>query len=300
MFMSLNKKFMYTFFIFFSLVIGLFFFFFSKYYTKNTLDEEQNFISTSSRLIDVAYDNNYLVSQVKMAVADKKITPEPRLSAILKDDNYKQNRKIIESLNNIYSKKYDRLQYLLQFMVGGLIWISISVIFLWIMLREMVLKSLNRLIFVSEEVGRGNFSQRVHLKHQWFKDEFFTLSTTFNQMLKNIEESIIKIRNNQYFLQSLIDAIPDGIRVIDTDGRIILANRAYQKIFDVKKCVGEYCFKHSMNIDHFCPENKMLCPLRQFRKKGVNSISTVQTFAKNPNKPISVNAAKMIINEILN
>ena len=293
MFVSLNKKFMCVFFLFFLLVVSLFLGFFSIYYDKNVEAEAQNFVETSSRLIDVAYNNNYLVGQIKKAVGENRFEPDEITKSILSDDNNAQNRKIIESLNNIYNKKYDRLQYLWRFVSVGLVWISAGVLLLWFLLQYMVLRPVNRLISVSEDVANGDFGQRVNMKDQLLKDEFFVLSHTFNQMLQNIEDSIIKIKNNQYFLQAIIDAIPDGLRVMDEQGKIVLANRAYVNLLGIKKCIGEFCYRQSMNAKSFCPENKMRCPIREFQKNKATTLSTIQYFAKDPNRPISVNAAKM-------
>ena len=297
MFMSLNKKFMYVFFFFFLLVISLFLGFFELYYEQNTKVEEQRFIDTSARFIEIAYNNSYLSNHLRQAIDEGKIVADSHLERMLRSENNEQNKKIIESLNNIYNKKYDQLGYLWQFFGISLLWISVSVIILWFLLRYMVLRPVNQLIYVSEEVSKGNFQKRAVLTDKKIKDEFFVLGQTFNQMLQNIEENILKIKNNQYFLQSIIDAIPDGLRIMDSEGKIILANRAYMNLLGVKKCDGEYCFRQSMRIKNLCPENKMKCPLREFQKKDTFSLSTVQYFVNDPNRPISIKAAKMPIKE---
>ncbi len=296
-YMSLNKKFLFMFFIFFILVIGMFLGFFSLYYKQNLQAEEQTFSKTNEQLMEMTYNNVYLKKQIKHLIDTKKLVPDEGIKAIMADENDAQNRKIVDYLNDLYNKKYDKLSYLFQFMEIGLFWIATSIIFLWISLQYMVLKSVTKLIVVSDEVSKGNFGQRVQLGRQIIKDEFFILASTFNNMLDNIESNIMTISNGRYFLQSIIDAIPDGIRVMDKNGKIILANKSYQKLFGVTDCIGEYCYKHSMNIDHFCNENKTLCPLRELKKLKIKNLSTIQYFAKNPNTPISVSAAQMVINE---
>ena len=296
MYMGLNKKFMLVFFLFFMMIIGLFLGFFSIYYDKNIKAEAQGFLDTSSRLVEIANDNSYLVRYLRFAVEEHKIEADEYLHNVMDYTDNAQNRKIVESLKDIYNKKYDRLQYLLSFLLIGLVWISAGIIILWFLMQYMVLRSVNKLIKVSEDVANGNFSQRVMLNHQIIRDEFSILGRTFNQMLQSIEENIVTIKNNQYFLQSIIDAIPDGLRVMDNEGRIILANRAYINLLGVKKCVGEYCYKQSMNISRMCSENKVKCPLKEFQKNDLNIFSTVQYFSKDQNHPISVNAAKMTIN----
>ena len=297
MFVSLNKKFMCVFFLFFLLMIGLFIGFFSLYYEKNMKEEAQNFMDTRTRLVDIAYNNNYLSAKLKTFVQEGKIKPDAYLAKMINEESYGRNKNIVDSLNNIYGKKYDRLDYLQRFLYGGLIWVSLGVALLWVMMRQMVLRAIDKLTIVSEKISQGNFKERVFLDRQFLRDEFSILGETFNQMLQNIEDNIMKISNNQHFLQSIIDAIPDGIRVIDESGKIIMANRAYQKIIGENRCIGEYCFKQSMNLKHFCNSGKVVCPLKEFKKEGIEKLSTVQYFTKNSEHPVSVSAAKMNINE---
>lgn len=50
---------------------------------------------------------------------------------------------------------------------------------------------------------------------------------TVNFMLNNIEHNINEIKEKEIFLQNLIDALPDAVRIIDEDYNIVLANKAY-------------------------------------------------------------------------
>lgn len=62
-----------------------------------------------------------------------------------------------------------------------------------------------------------------------FTDELDYLIITFNQMLDNLQNVISEVKEQEAFLQALIDSIPDGIRVIDENYNIIIANKAYFK-----------------------------------------------------------------------
>ena len=60
-------------------------------------------------------------------------------------------------------------------------------------------------------------------------------------MLDNLENNFREIKEKEKFLQSLIDGIPDGIRVIDNDYNIVIANKKYyQQIGKNKNCVKCY------------------------------------------------------------
>ena len=43
-------------------------------------------------------------------------------------------------------------------------------------------------------------------------------------MLQNLNQNFNEIKSKEHFLQSLIDNIPDGIRVIDENYNIVIAN----------------------------------------------------------------------------
>lgn len=298
MFININKKFTYIFSIFFMLIIGLFVLFFQAYYERSLHEDEKIFLADSEPMLELIYENNYLSGQIKNILNNNnRITPPERLKKLLDSDSSEKSKKIISSMNNLYNKKYDRIQNAVKFFAVGLVWMAVSTLLLWIMIHQLVLKSVNKLISVSKQVAKGDFSSRVDMKKQMFTDEFSLLSETFNQMLDNIEENILQIRNNQYFLQSLVDAIPDGIRVIDDEGRIILANKAYKKLFKVESCIGQYCYKQTMNIDHMCSENRFACPLKELKKSNVSDFSAIQYTAKDPNRPLAINAAKMVISD---
>jgi PAS domain S-box-containing protein len=67
------------------------------------------------------------------------------------------------------------------------------------------------------------------------------------------------------FLQGVIDAFPDSLMVIDRDYRIVLANRAAEKLFGAvdpaSDCIR--CFQYSHRLSHPCEGEDHHCPLRE-------------------------------------
>ena len=102
------------------------------------------------------------------------------------------------------------------------------------MLDFWVIRPIDKLIEISRQVSLGIFSNRISTKKGRFQDEFDILYSTFNKMLDNTEYSIEEIKNRETFLQKLIDAIPDGIRVIDKEYNVIMANKAFHNILNLK------------------------------------------------------------------
>ena len=110
-------------------------------------------------------------------------------------------------------------------------------------------------------------------------------------MLDNIENMILTVQDKEKFLQSLIDSIPDGIRVIDKNYNIIIANKTYyEQSNDIKKNMQK-CYASSFCSNKPCLIEK--CPLNEILQKNKQKITVIQQFASNPSKYLSVNAALM-------
>ena len=109
--------------------------------------------------------------------------------------------------------------------------IILSLLLLWFLLKRWVITPLKILADVSKKVAEGNLSQRaIPYKQRYFLDETDFLTDTFNNMLDKLEQSISEIQTTENFLQKIIDGIPDGLRVIDQDHNIIIANKSGHKI----------------------------------------------------------------------
>ncbi len=167
----------------------------------------------------------------------------------------------------------------------------ISVLVFGFMLQRLVIVPIDKLTSAAKKVSSGDFSYRIPIqKKQRFFDEIDTLAATFNGMLSNIEHNIGEIKNSERFLQALIDAIPDAIRVVDHNHNIVMFNKAYKKQF----VTGEICGKcyQAYGYDKPCPFGSFSCPLREIRSAKASSISMVHTLE---NKPLSINAAPLRI-----
>jgi PAS domain-containing protein len=109
-------------------------------------------------------------------------------------------------------------------------------------------------------------------------------------MLDNTEDNIEQTRLRELFLQQLIDAIPDGIRVIDKDYNVVMANRAFYNVMKLNEsCVGQKCYKaYGFDCDG-CPRSRYNCPVQNIQnlQKEFHAIHEV---AKHP---LYVNADKL-------
>ncbi|HHI69728.1 MAG TPA: PAS domain S-box protein, partial [Rhodobacteraceae bacterium] len=89
-------------------------------------------------------------------------------------------------------------------------------------------------------------------------------------------QSLKQLRQSEHFLQALIDAIPDGIRVIGADFRILKANAAYcaQVGQEMEQVVGSLCYASSHGRDTPCPHTLINCPVVELCEKGGQQLTT--------------------------
>ena len=78
-----------------------------------------------------------------------------------------------------------------------------------------------------------------------------------------------RLRRSREFLQSVIDAIPDSVMVLDTDRRVVLANETARRIAGKDRAAaGLLCHRVSHGSDTPCDDADHPCPLREVVKTG--------------------------------
>ncbi|MEZ5866116.1 MAG: HAMP domain-containing protein [Geminicoccaceae bacterium] len=96
----------------------------------------------------------------------------------------------------------------------GLVAAGLAVVRVWLALEAWVLRPLGRLGSVGARLGAGELSARVGSTG---RDEIAVLGRRFDAMAGDIERYMEVLASRERFLQALLDAIPDGIRVIGPD-----------------------------------------------------------------------------------
>lgn len=306
MFFSLNKKFIYTIAVFFLFTAALFVYTFYNIYGSRMQEEQKSTFLRNQQYVEILYQNVSLRKELENLVADKHIKINSEVLALLnnnRDLNSQQEeisieRKRTAEIVQNYNERYEALQKAIQIVILSSILLILSMLLLWLLIKRWVVAPLERLTLVSKLVSTGKFSSRINLsKSKFFIDELDELSQTFNQMLENIENGIIEIKNKEVFLQSLIDGIPDGIRVIDEEYNIVVANKEYyRQIGQNQPCIGCKCYASSQCLDSPCPGSVYTCPVVEIKNKKATNVKFVQQFAKYPNRHLSINAAPLIIN----
>lgn len=152
-------------------------------------------------------------------------------------------------------------------MGSGALIVLINIAGGWWFIRRNVISPVQHLADVSQRLASGDLDARISLPGQ---DELSALAHRFNRMAMALKEKIRELRDKESFMQGLVDAIPDGIRVIDEDFRVILCNATYlhQHRYGKGARVPEHCYAVTHGRDSPCPETLTLCPLREVNASG--------------------------------
>ena len=295
MFFSLNKKFFVTILAFFLLFSAIFIVIFDGIIGKKIRAEHSSIVTRNQYVIDLLNENINLrrtLRDVAPSVASKNLSLDLRK----KQEELNNERRLNEDLNQNYNENYATLSESLRIISLGAILTMASLIILWFLLRRWVIFPLDKLTILSIAVANGDFSQRFKIRKNYSTDEFDTLMNTINFMLDNIESNINEIKQKELFLQNLIDALPDAIRIIDNNYNVTLSNKTYNLL--IKKndlSLTEKCYQDYQK-DASCPCNpsQYICPLQELKKNKKNN--AVKLIHSINNKPFSVNSARINFN----
>ncbi len=131
----------------------------------------------------------------------------------------------------------------------------------WMFMRRTVVAPVAQLERTASAVAGGDLGARVAVA-QSRADEIGALSTAFNRMAETLQHNVGEIQAKETFLQAVVDAVPDGLRVIDADYRVVIANKAHRdQVGDTTgRVVGQPCYK-ARGRDTPCPPTLVTCPL---------------------------------------
>lgn len=152
-------------------------------------------------------------------------------------------------------------------MGSGALIVLINIAGGWWFIRRHVLRPVAHLAEASLRLAGGDLEARIALSGQ---DELSALGDRFNGMAEALEEKLRELRDKETFLQGLVDAIPDGIRVIDQDFRVVLSNATYrvQHRYGEGARLPEHCYAATHGRDSPCPGTLILCPLKEVAATG--------------------------------
>ena len=152
-------------------------------------------------------------------------------------------------------------------MGAGALIVIINLVGGWWFIRRFILKPVSSLSRASAAVAAGDLDARVDLPGE---DELAQLGRTFNEMAAKLQSHMQRLQEGKAFLQALVDAIPDGVRIIDRDYRMILVNQAFREQTGCPEeaWINEYCYRAAHGLDEPCPAELITCPLETVRREG--------------------------------
>ncbi len=165
---------------------------------------------------------------------------------------------------------------------AGALVTALVLIAAWRFVHADVLAPVHRLAVAAERLAQGDLKARVPVTGE---DELGRLAAAFNRMAERLEQLVGQLRAHDAYLQALIDAVPDGIRVIGPDYRIRLANRAYREQIAgihghasaegttnggergsaLPDPVGQLCHVSAHGREEPCPHALVTCPLEALK-----------------------------------
>lgn len=291
MFISLNKKFIYAICSFFIITSIVFLYAFYQIYGLQVQEELQNNISRNQEYINLLYENKNLKKELQKTSSQNTKTENEK--EVEKAINIEKKR--IAKLQENYNNRYASLQEGIKIIGVSSILIIFALGLLWFLIKYWVLNPLEILSTVSQKIIKGSVNHRANLnKKRLFLDETDILIQTFNTMLDTIENNLKEIKNTENFLQNIIDGIPDGLRVIDTNYNVIIANKEYYKqVGNTRQHLK--CYEATQNRHSPCNTKIQRCPLKEILNKNKQHMHIVQQFDKYPEKPLYINAAPIEI-----
>ena len=304
MFVSLNRKIIYSILLLFLITSVIFVYTFYLIYGTKIQEEQLYNIQRNQQYIDLLYKNINTSKELRRIVTDNphiKIDPAVRSSIFSSNNEQKQfdqltaEQKQISETSESFDKRYNAIYESLKIFGISSVLLVLSIIMLGYLISWWILAPLNKISSVSAEVSKGNLNLRIEQKkNSLFVDELDYLINTFNQMLDALQNVISEVKDKEAFLQALIDSIPDGIRVIDKDYNIIIANKAYYRQAGTKAQNSLKCYEASQGTDKPCSPELFHCPVREIMHKRRGNVKVVQQFCGHPDRHLSINAAPLI------
>jgi len=101
----------------------------------------------------------------------------------------------------------------------------------WIIAR-ITTRPIRKLTAASHRITSGELGQKITIEA---KDEVGELAHSFNEMSAKMKELVETISEDRTRLATILDNMADGVIMTDAEGNISLANRAAEKLLDIKE-----------------------------------------------------------------
>lgn len=150
--------------------------------------------------------------------------------------------------------------------VGGTV-VMLTLLGAWSFMNRVVVQPVERLEKASRALAGGNLDTRVG-NGGGGSDEIASLCNSFNAMASSLRASVEDVREKEHFLQAVMNTVPDGVRVIDDNYRVVMANETYGNMTGTKhdKAVTLSCFA-ARGLAEPCAPTLTTCPFHALTDK---------------------------------
>ncbi len=178
--------------------------------------------------------------------------------------------------------------------VSGVVVLLLLEVGLWIALSRLVLRRIDRLSFTTRQIAAGALSERTGIGG---RNEIAALGRSLNDMASQLEARERELRASEAFLQSLIDAIPDGVRVIGPDFRLRLVNRAFCRQIGAnpEDVAGQPCYAVSHKRTMPCVPTLTRCPVVELLQDKGNDIKFNDVHVDRAGSDLSVEVSAAVV-----
>lgn len=303
MYFKLNKKIIYSMLCLLVVLVIVFFAIFINLYSQKLQDNQNSVYIRNQYVVSLLYDKVRMQQQLAEIISkypniidnidNKELLPSNQGLNMVQQE-LSNEQKLNDELRQNYDNNREAIITGAKIVGISMLFVIFFILLMLFLLDYWVIMPVEKLIKISNNVSAGIFSSRLEMpQSRYFKDEFDILFRTFNKMLDNTEQNIEETKLREKFLQQLIDAIPDGIRVIDKNFKVIMSNRAFYSLLNLKEnCSGKKCYEaYGYNNCDGCPISKYNCPVRHFEKDKTD-LHTIHEVGK---LPLYVSATRLIL-----
>jgi two-component system phosphate regulon sensor histidine kinase PhoR len=105
----------------------------------------------------------------------------------------------------------------------------------WLIAR-ITTQPIRELTKVSQQIASGEFGHKILVGT---KDETGQLAHAFNEMSMKLKDMLATISKDRTRLSSILDNMADGVILTDSEGNIIVINKAAQSLFSIKDNIAQ-------------------------------------------------------------
>ncbi|MBQ8481851.1 MAG: PAS domain-containing protein [Alphaproteobacteria bacterium] len=299
MYFKLNKKIIYSMLSLLAIMVIIFLVIFTNLYSQKLQDNQNSVYIRNQYVVSLLYDKVRMQKQLaEISAKYPELITDKNLLPLKQGINTAQQelsneQKLSDELRQNYDNNREAIITGAKIVGISALFVIFFILLMLFLLDYWVIMPVEKLIKISNNVSSGIFSSRLEMpENRHFKDEFDILFRTFNKMLENTEQNIEESKLRELFLQQLIDAIPDGVRVIDKDFNVIMVNRSFYGLLKLKEnCTEKKCYEaYGFDDCDGCPISRYNCPVRHF-KDDTTDLHTIHEVGK---IPLYVNATRLI------